>query len=91
MAGIVMRGVCRGRIFEAFSMPLGSASTLLIPPGFAGPSGIPLIDKFAAPASPAIIANEAAGIVGKTMNARAIFDEVMDMKWLQNFGCVKPI
>ena len=38
-----------GGTFEAFPMPLGSASTL----GLAGPNGMPLIGVLPAPADPA--------------------------------------
>jgi len=78
-----MCGVGSGDIFEAFSMPLGSARTLFNPPGFAGPSGIPLIGKFPAPASPAIIANDAVGAARRTKHVGAIVAEVVDMKMLQ--------
>ena len=64
---------------EAFSMPLGSFNTLLTPPAFAGPGAIQLIARFPAPASPAIIANDAAGAVRKMNNATAIFAEILDM------------
>jgi len=71
-------------ILEAFSMPLGSFNTLLTPPAAAGPGGIPLIARFPAPASPAIIANEAAGAARKMKNATAIFAEVLDMTKLHD-------
>jgi hypothetical protein len=75
-----MCGDGSGAILEALPMPLGSATTLLIPPGVAGPDGIPLIGEFPAPASPAIIANEAVGAAKDTKIARAIFAEVLDMR-----------
>ena len=77
-----MCGGGSGAILEALPIPLGSAIALLIPPRLAGPGGIPLIGKFPAPASPAIIANEAVGAARKTKNARAIFAEVLDTKVL---------
>jgi hypothetical protein len=77
-----MCGGGSGAILEALPIPLGSAIALLNPPGLAGPGGIPLIGEFPAPASPAIIANEAVGAARKTKNARAIFTEVLDTKVL---------
>jgi hypothetical protein len=75
-----MCGCGSGAILEALPMPLGSAITLSIPPRVAGPDGIPLIAEFPAPASPAIIANEAVGAAKDTKNARAIFVEVLGMR-----------
>jgi len=63
-------------------MPLGSTVTLFIPPAFAGPGAIPLMGTFPIPASPAILANEAAGADRTTKNARAIFTGVLDMTGL---------
>ena len=95
IAGTVMRGGGSGAILEALPMPLGSAITLLSPPGFAGPGGIPLIGEFPAPASPAIIPNEAVGAARKTKNARASFAEVLDTKGAplfdESFGYMKPM
>jgi hypothetical protein len=51
-----------------------------------GTSGTPTLGKLPAPASPAIIANEAVGVVRKTMNARVICIEALDVKSLQNCG-----
>jgi hypothetical protein len=77
------RSCCgNGGILEAFSMPLGSASTLFNPPEFAGPSGIPLIGEVPAPASPAIIANDAVGAARRTKHARATVAGMLDMKML---------
>jgi hypothetical protein len=74
-----MRGDGGGAILAAFPMPLGSTVTLFIPPAFAGPAAIPLMGTFPIPASPAILANEAAGADSNTSNARAIFAGVLDM------------
>jgi hypothetical protein len=74
-----MRGGGGAAIRELLPMPLGLTVTLFIPPAFAGPGGMPLIGTFPIPASPATLANEAAGAARKTMNARAIFAEVLDM------------
>jgi hypothetical protein len=79
IAGTDMRGGGGAAILEPLPMPLGLTITLFIPPAFAGPGGIPLIGTFPIPASPAILANEAAGAARKTKNARAIFAEVLDM------------
>jgi hypothetical protein len=53
---------------------------LFNPPGFAGPSGIPLIGRFPAPASPAIIANDAVGAARRTKHAKATVAGMLDMK-----------
>jgi hypothetical protein len=74
-----MRGGGGAAIRELLPTPLGLTVTLFIPPAFAGPGGMPLIGTFPIPASPATLANEAAGAARKTMNARAIFAEVLDM------------
>jgi hypothetical protein len=74
-----MRGGGSGATLAALAMPLGSTSTLFIPPTFAGPGGIPLIGTFPIPASPAVLAYEAAGAATATRSARAIFAEVLDM------------
>ena len=60
-------------------MPLGSTVALFIPPTFAGPCGTPLTGTFPIPATPAVLANEAPGVARKTMNARALIAEVLDM------------
>jgi hypothetical protein len=85
IAGTEMRGGGGGAILEALPMPLGSTVALFIPPTFAGPGGIPLMGTFPIPASPAILANEAAG-ARKTSNARAIFTEVLDMTSLYDWS-----
>jgi hypothetical protein len=74
-----MRGGGSEAILAALPMPLGSTATLFIPPAFAGPRAIPLTGTFPIPASPAILANEAAGADSNTSNARAIFAGVLDM------------
>jgi hypothetical protein len=80
--GTVVRGGGSGAILAALPMPLGSTVTLFIPPAFAGPGAIPLIGTFPIPASPGILANEAAGAARRTKNARAIFTGVLDMTGL---------
>jgi hypothetical protein len=75
-----MLGCGSGAILEALPMPLGSTVALFIPPTFAGPGGIPLMGTFPIPASPAILAYEAAGAARRTRHASAIFTEVLDMK-----------
>ena len=60
-------------------MLLGSTMTLFIPPAFAVPAAIPHDGTFPDPASPADLANEAAGAARKIKNARAIFAGVLGM------------
>ena len=74
-----MRGGGSGAILEVLAMPLGSTITLFIPPGLAGPGGIPLIGMLPMPASPAILAYEAAGAASSTSSAPMIFVEFLDM------------
>jgi hypothetical protein len=74
-----MRGGGSGAILEALPMPLGSTVTLFIPPAFAGPGAIPLMDRFPEPAPPAILAYEAAGAASTARSARVIFAEVLVM------------
>ena len=85
-----MRGGGSGAILEALAMPLGSVITLFIPPGLAGPGGIPLIGMFPMPASPAILAYEAAG-AASSRAVHMIFAEVLDMDEtpivLEDVGC----
>src|SRR5882762_5071515 len=69
-------------ILEALPIPLGSTTTLFIPPIFAGPGAIPLIGTFPVPAEPAIRANcayEAAGVARIAKTAKAVFIEMFDM------------
>jgi hypothetical protein len=77
-----MRGGGSGAILEALPMPLGSTVTLLMPPTFAGPGGIPLIGTFPEPAAPAIRAYEAAG-AARMKSARTSFAEVLGMSKLR--------
>src|SRR5947209_16606250 len=77
--GTVMRGGGIGATLLALPMPLGSTVALFRPPMFAGPGGIPLIGTFPIPASPAILANEAAGAARKTRRAIAIVLALLDM------------
>jgi hypothetical protein len=89
-----MCGWGSGAILEAFPTPLGSTLTLFIPPAFAGPWGIPLIDTFPVPAEPAPRANcakEAAGVAKTRKIAKAIFVEVFDMAKLHYGEGVKLI
>jgi hypothetical protein len=79
IVGAEMWGSGSGAILAAFPMPLGSTITLLTPPAFAGPGGIPLIGRFPDPAAPAIRANEAVGAAVARSNAKAIFTEVFLM------------
>jgi hypothetical protein len=77
-----MRGGGSGATLEALPIPLGSTTTLFIPPAFAGPGAIPLIGTFPAAAEPALranCANEAAEVAKTTRNAKAIFTEVFGM------------
>jgi len=74
-----MRGGGSGAVLAALPMPLGSTVTLFIPPAFAGPGAIPLIGTFPIPASPGVLANEAAGAARKMKNASVIFTGVLDM------------
>ena len=77
-----MRGGGNVAILEALPTPLGSTTTLFIPPTFAGPCGMPLIGTFPVAAEPALranCANEAAGVARTTKIAKAIFAEVFDM------------
>jgi hypothetical protein len=74
-----MRGGGIGATLLALAMPLGSTAALFIPPAFAGPAAIPLIGTFPIPASPADLANEAAGIARTARSASVIFAEVLDM------------
>jgi hypothetical protein len=88
IAGAVMLGCGSGASLEAFPTPLGSTTTLFIPPAFAGPRAIPLIGTFpvaaepagrANPAEPPCCANEAAGAAKTKNNAKAIFTVVFGM------------
>jgi hypothetical protein len=74
-----MRGGGIGATLLALPTPLGSTVTLFIPPAFAGPDGIPLIGTFPIPASPAALANEAAGAATMTTRARAIVFALFDI------------
>ena len=85
-----MRGGGSGAILEALAMPLGSTNTLFIPPGLAGPGGIPLIGMFPIPASPANLAYETAGAANSTSSAPIIVIEVFDIDETpmpENAGC----
>jgi len=55
-----MRGGGIGATLLALAMPLGSTEALFIPPTLAGPAEIPLIGHVPMPASPRLLANEAA-------------------------------
>src|ERR1700716_2617168 len=79
IAGAVMLGCGSGASLEAFPTPLGSTTTLFIPPAFAGPRAIPLIGTFPVAAEPAGRANEAAGAAKTNENAKAIFTVVFGM------------
>jgi uncharacterized membrane protein YdjX (TVP38/TMEM64 family) len=75
-------------------MPLGSTEALFIPPTLAGPAGIPLIGTFPMPASPAVLANEAAGAARMTKRAMAIVFALLDIMELlidESIGCAKPM
>jgi hypothetical protein len=77
-----MRGGGSGATLEALPTPLGSTTTLFIPPTFAGPGAMPLIGTFPAAAEPALranCANEAAEVAKTTKKAKAIFTEVFGM------------
>jgi hypothetical protein len=77
-----MRGGGSGATLEALPTPLGSTTTLFIPPAFAGPGAIPLIGTFPVAAEPALranCANEAAEVAKTTKNANAIFTVVFGM------------
>jgi len=77
-----MRGGGGAVTLEALPTPLGSTTTLFIPPAFAGPGAIPLIGTFPAAGDPALRANcayEAAGVARIARIAKAIFVEVFDM------------
>ena len=77
-----MRGGGSGATLEALPTPLGSTTTLFIPPAFAGPGAIPLIGTFPVAAEPALranCANEAAEVAKTTKNAKAIFTVVFGM------------
>ena len=83
-----MRGGGSGAILEALAMPLGSAITLFIPPRLAGPGGTPLMGMFPMPASPAILAYEAAGVASS--KSAMIVTKVLDMTdsiFLEDVGC----
>jgi hypothetical protein len=81
-----------GDILEEFPTPLGSTTTLFIPPAFAGPRGVPLIGTFPVAAEPACRANPAeppcprendgAGEANTISNAKATFTKVLDMRKL---------
>jgi len=89
-----MRGGGIGATLLALPMPLGSTAALFIPPAFAGPGEIPLIGTFPIPASPAILANEAAGAARKMRRAIAIVLALLDMTRLhidESVGYVKPM
>src|SRR6266850_1159987 len=93
IVGAAMCGCGSGAILEALPTPLGSTTTLFIPPAFAGPRAIPLIGTFPVAAEPAgranppiaaepacpPRANEAAGGVKTMNNAIATFTEVLDL------------
>src|SRR5438309_10175079 len=57
IVGAAMFGCGSGAILEALPTPLGSTTTLFIPPAFAGPRAIPLIGTFPVAAEPAGRAN----------------------------------
>ena len=59
IAGAAMCGCGSGAILEALPTPLGSTTTLFIPPAFPGPRGIPLIGTCPIAAEPAGRANPA--------------------------------
>ncbi|HEV7411641.1 MAG TPA: hypothetical protein VGO01_24420 [Bradyrhizobium sp.] len=80
--GTVMRGGGIGATLLALPMPLGSTIALFIPPAFAGPAAIPLIGTFPIPASPAILANEAAGAARMTRRVIAIVFALLDITML---------
>jgi hypothetical protein len=86
MTGTDMRGGGSGGILEALPMPLGSTPTLFIPPALAGPGGIPLMGIFPVPASPACLAEEAAGVATTMSSMIKTFAEVSDMMILQELS-----
>ena len=94
-----MRGGGGAATLEALPTPLGSTTTLFIPPAFAGPRPMPLIGTFPAAAEPALRPNrayEAAGAAVRTARtAITIFVEVFGMAKLhfnlENVDCVKLI
>jgi hypothetical protein len=77
-----MEGDRGAAILTVLRTPLGSLRT----PGFAGPSGIPLMAEFPAPADPAIgvptmlWADAEADIPAITVSARASLLEALNMK-----------
>src|ERR1700716_4494168 len=88
IAGAVMLGCGSGASLEAFPTPLGSTTTLFIPPAFAGPRAIPLIGTFpvaaepagrANPTKPPCCANEAAGGAQTQGKAKTIFVLVLGL------------
>jgi hypothetical protein len=82
IGGTDMRGGGSGANLEAFAIPLGSTVALFMPPTLAGPGGIPLTGTLPMPASPAVLANEAAGKRTRR-TARMIFAEALDITKLQ--------
>jgi hypothetical protein len=89
-----MRGGGIGATLLALAMPLGSTDALFIPPALAGPAGIPLIGTFPMPASPATLANEAAGAASMTRTAMAIVFALLDIMRLlidESIGRAKPM
>ena len=81
-----MRGGGSGGIFEALPMPLGSTPTLFMPPTLAGPGGTPLMDVFPVPASPACLAEEAAGVATTMSSMKRTFGEVLNTMILQDLS-----
>src|SRR5258708_11237401 len=82
ITGTLMRGGGGAATRAALPTPLGSTTTLFIPPAFAGPGAIPLIGTFPAAGDPALRANcayEAAAVARIARIATAIFVEVFDM------------
>src|SRR5260370_27217590 len=77
ITGTLMRGGGGAATRAALPTPLGSTTTLFIPPAFAGPGAIPLIGTFPAAGDPALRANcayEAAGAAATTARvSTAIF------------------
>jgi hypothetical protein len=74
-----MRGGGIGATLLALPMPLGSTVALFIPPAFAGPGAIPLIGTFPIPASPAALANDAAGAAKARRRTTAVVFTQLDM------------
>ena len=77
-----MCGGGSGATLEALPTPLGSTTTLFIPPAFAGPCATPLIGTFPVAAEPALranCANEAVEVAKTRKNAKAIFSVVFGM------------